>query len=103
MQIKELQPKQGNITIELDIIKKNEPKVFQKFGKEGKVCNAEGKDESGTVKISLWNEQADLVNVGDRVRIENGYASEWQGEIQLTTGKFGKIEVIGKADSISEE
>jgi replication factor A1 len=97
MQVKDLQPKQSGITIELEIVKKNEPKVFQKFGREGKVCNAEGKDETGTVKISLWNEQSDMVNVGDKIKIENGYASEWQGELQLTTGKFGKIEVLGKA------
>ena len=39
-----------------------------------------------------------MVNPGDRIKIENGYVSEWQGEMQLTSGRLGKIEVIGKAE-----
>ena len=35
-----------------------------------------------------------MVNVGDTIQIENGYVGEYQGEKQLTTGKFGKLTVI---------
>jgi replication factor A1 len=102
MAISDLQPKQSDVNIELDIVSKGEIREFQKFGKPGKVCTAEAKDDTGTINLSLWNEQIDMVNAGDRVRIENGYVSEWQGEMQLTTGRFGKIEIIGKAESSPE-
>ena len=42
----------------------------------------------------MWNEQADQVNVGDTVKISNGWVGEYQGEKQLSTGKFGKLEVV---------
>lgn len=98
MQIKDLQPKQGNVNIELDIVSKDEPREFEKFGKTGRVCNANGKDETGEIKVTLWNEQIESVNAGDKVRFENAFINEFRGDLQITTGKFGKFEVIGKAE-----
>lgn len=97
MDIKELKPRQGSVDITAEVIEKSSPRDFNKFGKSGKVCNAKIKDASGTVALTLWNEQVDQVNVGDTVHITNGYVNEWQGESQLTTGKFGKLEVVGKS------
>ena len=95
MQIKELQPKQGNVDITVEITEKSEPREFEKFGKPGKVCNAKAKDETGEITLSLWNEDVDKVKAGDTVTISNGWVSEWQGELQLSTGRFGKMEVKG--------
>lgn len=95
MPISDLKAGQGKVDITVDITEKGEARTFSKFGKEGKVCNATGKDASGEIKLSLWNEQVDQVNVGDKVQITNGYVSEWQGEKQLSTGRFGKLEVVG--------
>ena len=94
MAIKDLQPRQGKADIEAEVIDKEEPRTFNKFGKEGRVCNATIKDATGTIKLTLWNEQIDQVNVGDKIKISNGYVNEWQGEMQLTTGKFGKLDVL---------
>jgi replication factor A1 len=95
MHINELQARQGKVDLEGEIVSKEEPRTFSKFGKDGKVCNAMLKDETGEVKLTLWNEHVDQVNVGDKVKITNGYVGEWQGEKQLSTGKFGSLEVIG--------
>lgn len=105
MAIKDLQAKQGNVDLELEIVSKEEPREFQKFGKPGRVCNAQGKDENGdTIKLTLWNEQIDQIAVGNKVKVENGYVNEWQGELQLSTGKFGKLEVLGgEAPAAPEE
>lgn len=94
MNIADLQARQGNVEVIGEIIDISEPKTFQKFGKSGRVATARLQDESGEIKLSLWNEQIDQFKVGDKIRIENGYVNEWQGEKQLTTGKFGKIEKI---------
>ena len=97
MQIKELQPRMGNVDIVLDIVEVENPREFSKFGKSGRVANAKAVDSTGQIKLSLWNEQIDAVKPGIKVHITNGYVSEWQGELQLTTGKLGKLEVIGTA------
>lgn len=95
MPIADLKAGQGKVDITVDITEKGDVRTFAKFGKEGRVCNATAKDASGEIKLSLWNEQVDQVNVGDKVQITNGYVSEWQGEKQLSTGKFGKLDVVG--------
>jgi len=99
MKIAQLQPRQTNVDVEGTIKDIGEPRTFEKFGKSGKVANAILKDESGQVKLSLWNEQCDQVKTGDKVRVAKGYVGEWQGELQLTTGKFGTLEVVGEPSS----
>ncbi|HLC46431.1 MAG TPA: SOSS complex subunit B family protein, partial [Candidatus Nanoarchaeia archaeon] len=88
---------QGNVNLIADIVDKAEPRTFSKFGKDGRVANAILKDETGQVKLSLWNEQIEQVNKGDKVEIKNGYVGEWNGELQLSTGKFGTLAVVGAA------
>ena len=101
MQVKDLKPKQGNVDIIIDVIDVESPREFQKFGKPGKVANAVAKDETGDVKLTLWNEDIEKVKAGDKVHLTNGYVNEWQGEMQLTTGRMGKLEVVGKSDADS--
>ena len=102
MKLSELQARQGNVEVQVEVVKKEEIRTFSKFGKEGRVCNAIVKDASGEMKLSLWNEQIDQVNVGDKVKVTNGYVSEWQGEKQLSTCKFGSLEVVEKASRLSD-
>jgi replication factor A1 len=99
MQVKDLKPRQGNVDIVLDVIDIGATREFEKFGKPGKVATAIAKDETGDIKLTLWNEDIDKVKAGDRVHLTNGYVSEWQGEMQLTTGRLGKLEVVGKSDA----
>ena len=94
MKIEELQSKQGKVDVEVEVISKDELREFEKFGNKGKVCNAMVKDDSGEIKLTLWNDDVDKVNVGDKVKVTNGYVNEFQGEKQLTSGRFGKIEVL---------
>ncbi|MCB9358805.1 hypothetical protein H6503_02650 [Candidatus Woesearchaeota archaeon] len=94
MKISELTPGQGKVELQARVIEKGDIRTFDKFGKQGKVCNAKIKDESGEMTLSLWNEQAENVNVNDIVKISNGYVSEYKGQMQLSTGKFGTLEII---------
>ena len=94
MQIKDIQAGTGKIDITVEIVSVDEPRTFDKFGKSGKVCNAKAKDESGEITMSLWNEQVDLVKAGMKVHIINGWCSEYKGEKQLSTGKFGRLEIV---------
>ena len=102
MQIKDLKPKQGNVDIVVDVIDIGIPREFEKFGKPGKVATALAKDETGDIKLTLWNDDIEKVKSGDRIQLTNGYVNEWQGEMQLTTGRMGKLEVVGKADLSKE-
>ena len=96
MQIKDLQPRQGKVEITATVAEKGEPRTVNSANFSGTVANAKLQDETGTIKFSLWNDQIAQVNVGDTVKVSNGYVSEYQGEMQLSTGKFGKMEVVTK-------
>jgi replication factor A1 len=94
MQVKDLKPKEAVDTITLTITEKSPPREFQKFGKPGRVCSATGTDESGAVTVSLWNDEIEAVNVGDKIKITEGFCTEWQGKKQVTAGRKGKLEKV---------
>jgi replication factor A1 len=95
LKIKELRNGMKRLDIEGKVTDKSETReVTSRFKNETyKVASAVIADETGTVKLTLWNEQIDQVNVGNIVKIENGYVSSFRGEIQLNIGKFGKLTV----------
>jgi len=92
--IAELKAGQGSVSADVEVISIEEPRSFEKFGKQLKVANAMVKDDSGEIKMSFWNQDIDKIQPGIKIRITNGYVSEFKGEKQLTTGKFGKFEAI---------
>lgn len=102
MEIKDVKPNSGKIDVVVHVVTKEAPRTFDKFGKKGKVCNALVQDETAKITLTLWNEDVDKVDVGDKVHLENGWCSEYKGEKQLSAGKFGKIEVIGKGEKAPE-
>ena len=44
--------------------------------------------------MTLWNDDIEKVKEGMTLHITNGYCSEFKDEKQITTGKFGKFEVL---------
>lgn len=98
MEIKDCQPNQGKIEVVAEVVHKEEPRTFSKFGKKGKVCSVRIQDASGEILLTLWNEDIEKVNVGDTLKLDNCWCSEFKGEKQLSTGKFGKIEVMQKSE-----
>jgi len=101
--ISELNAGQGNVNVEGIIKEKAETRSMNKFGKELRVANAILEDSSGTIKLTLWNDDTARFKEGDRIKIQNGYVGEFQGEKQLTSGKFGSIEKLGSSDSDKSE
>src|SRR3989344_9492214 len=94
MEIKDVKANQGNIDLVLEVVRKEDERSFEKFGKKGRVCNAVVKDQSGQGKLTLWNDDIDKVKTGDKIHLANGWCTEYKGEKQLSTGKFGKIEIV---------
>jgi len=94
MKVSELRPgtKNVNITVKIEEI---EParEVQSRTGEQLRVANAVASDDSGKVKMSLWNEDIDRVKANDTITIDNGYVSSFRGEIQLSVGKYGKLSV----------
>ncbi|MEM2896565.1 MAG: OB-fold nucleic acid binding domain-containing protein [Candidatus Bathyarchaeia archaeon] len=92
MKISELKPGMKKVDLKGKIIELSEPReVVTRFGGLSRVATAVLADESGSIKLSLWNEDIDKVSVNDEIAIENGYVTSFRGEIQLNVGKYGKL------------
>jgi replication factor A1 len=94
VQINELKAGQKSVNIEVEVSSVGEVREFQKYGRRGRVATAVVKDDSGEINLTLWNEDIDKVKEGSKIKVENGYVNEFQGEPQLTAGKFGKLIVL---------
>ncbi|MEM4733146.1 MAG: OB-fold nucleic acid binding domain-containing protein [Candidatus Bathyarchaeia archaeon] len=96
MKISELKNGMKRVNVEAKVVEKGAPRqVMSRFKDETyTVADAVIADETGRIKLTLWNEQIDQVNVDDTIRIENGYVTSFKGEPQLNVGKFGTLTVL---------
>lgn len=95
MKIGELKDGMKRVSVEAKVTEKSDPReVLSRFKDQThKVATAMIEDETGTIKLTLWNEQIDRVNVNDRIKVENGYVTSFRGEIQLNVGRYGTLTV----------
>jgi replication factor A1 len=49
-------------------------------------------DETGSVILTLWDDNIGQVKVDDVIAVKNGYVKTFRGSIRLNVGRFGTIE-----------
>jgi hypothetical protein len=72
--------------------------VSTRFGSYASVSNALIADETGEIKLCLWNEKINIVSVGAVVQIENASVTKFRGENQLRLRRNGRLSVIENAN-----
>jgi len=94
MKIVELKPGMKRVEITAKVVSISETReVTTRAGEQSRVAEAMVTDDSGTVKLTLWNEQIDQVKPENNVTVENGYVTSFRGETQLNVGRYGKLTV----------
>ncbi|HWY33691.1 MAG TPA: OB-fold nucleic acid binding domain-containing protein [Nitrosopumilaceae archaeon] len=82
-------------TVEGTIESISEPRTVNlKAGGQAQVADAIIKDETGQIKLTLWDAQIKMVKAGSKVTVENGYINSFKGENSLNVGKYGKLNVV---------
>jgi len=74
--------------------------VYTRYGTTACVSNALIRDETGSMKMSLWNQQINTVHKGDVIDVKNGTVTWFSGERQLRLGRSGSLCVIECARTI---
>ncbi len=92
MKVNELQDRGAVDEITLKITKKDEPRDVK--GGTLKVCNFSGEDKTGSVTITLWNEDINKVKEGDIIKISKGWSQVYNDTMQISPGKFGTLEIV---------
>jgi replication factor A1 len=102
LKIKDLHARMKKVSLKARVLKVPERNmVYTRFGAEAYVANVLIGDETGRIRIALWNLQIDKVSEGDLIRIENCRVASFRGERQLRIGKHGKITVVKNAEYLS--
>jgi len=76
------------------------PKEFEKNGKIGKLKSFILADDTGEVRVTLWNDQVDKysLSVGSKVKVSNGIVSAYNEKKQVGLGFNGEIEILEKKE-----
>ncbi len=68
--------------------------VISRWGSECYVSNVMIADETGSIRLSLWNQHIDKVCVGDEVELTNCRVSRFAGQLQLRLRRKSIMSVI---------
>jgi replication factor A1 len=84
-----------SVSVEAKVVEKTTPRqVLSRYKDEMyNVATAIISDGSGSIKLTLWNDQINQVEVNNTVKIDKGYVTSFKGEIQLNVGKYGTLNV----------
>ena len=94
MKINEISRGISGVTLTAKVVDKGDKReVNTKYGKRS-VADVTLEDETGQINLSLWEEKIDEVKIGDTVKLEGGYVTEFRDKTQLNLPKSGKLEVV---------
>ncbi len=96
--IGELTPDMRNVSAAGKVTQLNEPREFtKKDGSKGQVASVVLQDDTGIVRLSLWDDDVNLlkeIKPGTVLAIENGYTrAGYGGGIDLNAGRMGRIRI----------
>jgi replication factor A1 len=92
MTVEELDPEADDVEITGTIKELPTPRaVSTRYGQK-KIVTAVFEDETGTIDLTLWEEEIEAIEEGAEVSITGAYVREWADDIQLNIGRDGNIE-----------
>ena len=95
MNVRDLRDGMRRVDAEGEIVEMAEPRTVNlRTGGEARVADCMLKDDSGQIKLSLWDDQIDMVKQGSKVRVTNGYTNSFRGELRLNVGMYVILEVL---------
>lgn len=96
VQISEIEGGMRELVVEGIVVEKGRPRIVQTRYGPAQLAYAVIDDGTGKIRLNLWRDQIDMVNVGYKVRVENAFTKEFKGELELNVGSNGKIIVLDK-------
>jgi len=89
---------QSDVTLSGVVLGTDSVRTFERDdGTEGRVSNLTLGDETGRVRVTLWDDQADRateLEPGTAVEVVDGYVRERDGDLELHVGDRGAVEEI---------
>ena len=94
MNVEELSPEADDVEITGKISELPTPRaVSTRYGQK-KIVTVVFEDDTGSIDLTLWEEEIDAIEEGAEVHITGAYVREWADDIQLNIGRDGEIEQV---------
>lgn len=78
------------VNVKAEVLEIPKPvQVHTQFGNTVMVVNALVQDDTGKIKLCLWEGQINSITVGENIEIKNAHVCVFRGERQLRLGKKG--------------
>jgi len=95
LKIRDLKTGMKRINLKARVLEISRPQlVLTKYNDCVMFANVTLTDETGTVKLTLWNGRINSLSVNDIVEIEDANVTTYKGETQLRMRRQGKLKVI---------
>jgi len=91
LNVKDMTENSKNVNATLKVIEIGEVKDIQSRFGDKRVCEVKVADSTGSILLSLWDDQIGKIAVGDTISIQNGYISVVRNSMRLNIGKYGKM------------
>jgi replication factor A1 len=99
--ISDLKVGMKKVSLKVKVLEVPQSRIVQtRYGTTACVSNAVIKDETGSMKMSLWNQQIEAVHEGDIIGVRNGKVTWFSGERQLRLGRRGSLSIIECAHAL---
>ena len=97
MKISELRVGMKRVNVKAKIVEIPPRRLVQTmWGGRSYVSNAKISDDTGSITLSLWNNQIGRFTIGDEVEIVNGVVTNFAGKLQLRLRKNSHLSKIDK-------
>lgn len=92
--VEELSPEDDDVEITGTITELPQPRaVSTKYGQK-RITTVTFEDDTGSIDLTLWEEEIDAIEEGAKVHITGAYVREWGNEVQLNISREGNIETV---------
>jgi len=99
LKIKDLKAGMKRINLKARVLAISKPQLaLTRYNDYVMFANATLKDETGTIKLTLWNSRTNVLSTNNIIEIENANVAAYRGELQLRMGRNSKLEVIENYD-----
>jgi len=94
VKIGSLTPRSRGVNLIARVVEKPQARVVssQYDQSEHRLTEALIADETGAITLVLWDDNIDVVNEGESIKVVNGFIKLFKGKMQLNLGRFGKVE-----------
>ena len=109
--IEDLKPYKKDVHVNFQVIEQLSIKEIDKGQKPNqKVATYRVADETAAIRLTVWNDAIDNIDIGETYELHNGYVNVFRDHAQLAAGKGGEIkpsavtfDAVNQENDISKE